>query len=111
MKTRRKSRLWLIPGIVLGCVVLSCILYLGSCHRASQAALEALRSDEVLVAETDYGWFFDGPSADSVLVFYPGGKVEAAAYAPLLHALAGEAMDVCLVMIIWQNSVAVLLSR
>ena len=27
-------------------------------------------------AKVDYGWLFDGPSTDTVLVFYPGAKVE-----------------------------------
>ena len=40
--------------------------------------------------------FFDGPSEDTALVFYPGGKVEETAYAPLLHGLAAAGMDVCL---------------
>ena len=31
------------------------------------------------------------------IIFYPGGKVEETAYAPLLHQLAGQGMDVCLV--------------
>lgn len=45
----------------------------------------------------DYGWFFDGPSQADALIFYPGAKVEETAYAPLLHLLAEQGMDVCLV--------------
>ena len=67
-------------------------------YRADQAAIQALQSDDtVAVSETDYGWFFDGPGDDTAMVFYPGAKVEETAYAPLLHELAEEGIDVCLV--------------
>lgn len=62
------------------------------------SAYAALKSDDtVTVTQTAYGWFFDGPSETDALIFYPGGKVEETAYAPLLHALAERGMDCCLV--------------
>ena len=67
------------------------------CYRATDEGLAALESDSVTVEKTDYGWRFDGPATDSALIFYPGAKVDAAAYAPLLHRLAESDMDVCLV--------------
>lgn len=64
----------------------------------SGTVAEALVSDEaVAVEKTDYGWLFDGPSGENLLVFYPGAKVEETAYAPFLHLLAERGMDVCLV--------------
>ena len=67
-------------------------------YRADPSAFAALETDEeVVVSKTDQGWFFDGPSDEDLLVFYPGAKVEEVAYAPLLHRLAGKGMDVCLV--------------
>ena len=39
------------------------------------------------------GWFFDGPGTDSAMVFYPGAKVEAAAYAPLLRDISAGGTD------------------
>ena len=74
------------------------LIYTGSYYRADPSAVSALLSDQmVTVAQTEYGWFFDGPSENKALVFYPGAKVEETAYAPLLHFLAEQAMDVCLV--------------
>ena len=35
--------------------------------------------------------------SDTAIIFYPGAKVEETAYAPLLHQLAENDMDVCLV--------------
>ena len=42
-------------------------------------------------------WFFDGPGEDAALIFYPGAKVEAAAYAPLLVQIAESGVDCFLV--------------
>ena len=91
-----KKRRWMLAAAA---AVIACFLmYTGVYYHAEPAALEALSSDgNVTVVETGYGWFFDGPSVDNVLVFYPGAKVEETAYAPLLHRLAEEGMDVCLV--------------
>lgn len=74
------------------------LIYTGQYYHADGAAQSALKSDEaVTVIQTDYGWMFDGTSTENALIFYPGGKVEETAYAPLLHRLAGQGMDVCLV--------------
>ena len=53
--------------------------------------------DNVYTEEIPEGLFLDGPGEDRALVFYPGGKVDETAYAPLLHLLAAEEMDACLV--------------
>ena len=94
----RKRRLWIIPvfGILLLCVIF--LVYAGQYYHSDGTTYSALTSDEtVAVTQTEYGWLFDGPSEDDALIFYPGGKVEETAYAPLLHRLAGQGMDVCLV--------------
>ena len=51
------------------------MVYVSDYYRADAAAVQALESDAVLVEQTEYGWFFDGPSGNTALVFYPGGKV------------------------------------
>ncbi len=96
----RRRRIW-IPAILLG-ILLLCLaaffLYTGNYYHADPAADKALVSDsDVSVSREAYGWRFDGPSEDSALIFYPGGKVEASAYAPLLHRLAAGGMDAMLV--------------
>lgn len=56
-------------------------------------ALTALQSDaQVQVTETN-GWYVFTPTDNQPttgLIFYPGGKVDARAYAPQMHAIAGE---------------------
>ncbi len=102
MKTQTKKWNGKIGWIILASVILllaaSFLAYVSVYYRADEAALGFMRSDEtVAVTETRYGWLFDGPSEDAALIFYPGGKVEERAYAPLLHALAAQGLDACLV--------------
>lgn len=105
MKKSRKSRtagskylFWLVPLIIIAAFLAVFIIYTQNYYHADPSAVAAMQSDEeVLVIKTGYGWLFDGPSDRDGLVFYPGGKVEAAAYAPILRALAGRGIDVCLV--------------
>lgn len=85
----------LIVIVVLAAVFLA---YTADYYRADAEAEAALTSDAaVQISRTGYGWYFDGPSEETALIFYPGAKVEETAYAPLLRRLAEEGMDVCLV--------------
>lgn len=92
-----KKRILLVPAAIIVLMAAAFLVYTGSCAHADAHAVAALKSDQdVEVTQTDYGWFFDGPSDEKALVFYPGAKVEETAYAPLLHLLAARGMDVCL---------------
>ena len=94
----RKRRLWTIPVLAVFLFCIAFLIYAEQYYHSDETAHSALKSDAtVAVTQTEYGWLFDGPSEDDALIFYPGGKVEETAYAPLLHCLAGQGMDVCLV--------------
>ena len=93
----RKKRYIVVLAIVAA-LLATFLAYTADYYRADAEAEAALTSDAaVQVSRTGYGWLFDGPSDDSALIFYPGAKVEETAYAPLLHGIAAEGMDVCLV--------------
>lgn len=66
-------------------------------HHADDKALTALSdSDGVKVTfEGDVCWF-DGPGGDSVLVFYPGARIDERSYAPLLKSISEKGVDCCL---------------
>lgn len=97
-RMKRKKRIWLVPAAAAAVLAAAFLIYAGQYYHAGAAAHSAMESDEtVRVTQTEYGWLFDGPSREDALIFYPGAKVEALAYAPLLHSLAGKGMDVCLV--------------
>jgi len=73
-------------------------VYVSIYYHPEEAATEALVSDAaVRVEQRDDGWFFDGPSEEKLLVFYPGAKVGETAYAPFLRRLAVQGMDAYLV--------------
>ncbi len=97
-KKNRRKLLWLVPVCLLAAIFVAFFIYTGNYYHADAYALSKLESSEtVTVSKTDYGWLFDGPSETDALIFYPGAKVEETAYAPLMHRLAAEGMDVCLV--------------
>ncbi len=66
--------------------------YLNSNYPADEAAVEAMESDALVqVYEPASGVVIFTPAEpEAGLIFYPGGKVEHTAYAPLLRALARE---------------------
>lgn len=73
-------------------------LYMQDYYHADTGAAAYLQSDaKVTVSRIDQGWLFDGPGTRSAAVFYPGGKVEETAYAPLMNQLAAGGMDCFLV--------------
>ena len=90
--------MWLVPLCLLVLLLGSFFLYTAQYYHAGDAAKAAMIPDDMVQEKkTEMGWLFDGPSNENALIFYPGAKVEETAYAPLLHDLAGEGMDVFLV--------------
>ncbi len=94
----KKIIAFIIPVLIIALMFCGVYIYTGDYYHADSRALKALESDSsVNISRTDYGWYFDGPSRENMLIFYPGGKVEETAYAPLLHRLAAKGIDVCLI--------------
>ena len=76
-----KRKIFLIPLVLLLAAVIGCSIYLGDYYRAEAEALalaDGMEGDLVWAPE----------DAQAGLIFYPGGKVDHAAYAPLMEALA-----------------------
>lgn len=98
-KTRKWKFRILVPLFAfVDAMVLAFFIWASFYYAADAPAANALQSDSaVAVAKTDTGWFFDGPSEEKALIFYPGAKVDEKAYAPILHRIAEEDMDVYLV--------------
>ena len=93
------SRCAAVLAAVLLVVFAAFGVYVSIYYRADETVKEYLASETgtVMLSETNYGWFLDGPSDENAMVFYPGGKVDEKAYIPLLYRFAEEGMDVCLV--------------
>ena len=95
MEKNRKSS-W-IRKVLIGLAIIIVIAtgaffwYVNDYYQATAEAVEALQSDgSVTITETDDAITFtpNGEDPEEGIIFYPGGKVEAEAYAPLLRSLA-----------------------
>ena len=94
----RKKRCLLTLLVVLVLLGAGCGICFGTYYHASPEARALLAgSEDVQISAIRDGWFLDGPGTQDALVFYPGAKVEAAAYLPLLTALARDGVDCFLV--------------
>ena len=86
MKPRRKK--WkLAGGILLAVLVLLAggfFWYVSDYYRAEDVALEVLASGDHLEVRDDLTILSPSYPTDTAIIFYPGAKVEAAAYLPLL---------------------------
>ena len=91
---RNKKRILLIAGLALALLGAACGIYFGTYSRATAQAAALLKgSDAVEVKAVDGGWLLDGLGTEDAFIFYPGGKVEATAYLPLLTTLAEDGID------------------
>lgn len=90
VKTGNRKGLLLLV-ILAAAMVLAAGIYVSDYYPAGPVALAALQSDETLTVEEHDGAVVFRPAEPLAgLIFYPGGKVEHTAYAPLLRQLAGN---------------------
>ena len=95
-----KKRYIVIGIIVLILCILICgfFVYFNDYYRADSYAKTFLESSEqVKVEKINNGYYFNGQGKDTTIIFYPGAKVEAISYAPLLYELAEEGIDCFLI--------------
>ena len=79
---------------ILIVLVLASVVYLTDYYPAAED--DGVFKD-VRVSQEEGLMTFDGPGTGSALIFYPGGKVEYSAYAPLMSRLAESGIDCFLV--------------
>ena len=74
------------------------VVYINDYYHSIQGNEVYLESSELVeVSEIKEGLFFDGAGTEKALIFYPGGKVEYTAYAPIVRGLAEHGIDCFLV--------------
>ena len=99
-KKRFEVRIKTVFVVLIAAVVLLAAaagIYVNDYYRAENVAACMAGGDGVIVRTVPEGYFFDGPGTEDALVFYPGGKVEETAYAPLLESLAVRGVDCVLI--------------
>lgn len=93
-KVQHHKKLWIILGSILGVILaifIGLVIYVNIYYSANAYAKEELKSSAIVEVyhENDY-YVFEPKTYDTGIIFYPGGKVDALAYAPLLKGLANE---------------------
>ena len=89
----KRKKGWLFTGVIVLAIIVSCTIYINDYYHALPDALEVLSSppESVTVVEEKNGQIVFLPEeVKAGLIFYPGGKVQCEAYAPLLAKLAEE---------------------
>lgn len=93
MKTKRMSRRkkWLLAGgivlLVLAILVGAFFWYVSDYYRAEDVALEVLAQDSTIKEQDNLTILSPSYPTDTAIIFYPGAKVEAEAYLPLLDQI------------------------
>lgn len=107
IKTRKMKKRILFP-IILIIIAAAAVVYVNDYYHANEYAKMSLQSDEdVEVLQLEDGiWTFIPDDPECGLIFYPGGKVEYTAYAPLMRELAER--DILCVLIEMPCNLAVL---
>lgn len=96
-KINRRNSVIAILAVVIIALATAFTVYINQYYHSEDVAYALQSTEEVKVNRIRTGYFFDGRGTEKALIFYPGGKVEATAYAPMLQKLASEGMDCFLV--------------
>ena len=89
LKKSKCTKILIVVIVALLLIFAGCGIYVNDYYRADETALAALVSDKtVSVQENENNIAFVPEDPTAGFIFYPGGKVEYTAYAPLLHNLA-----------------------
>jgi hypothetical protein len=93
MKNKRKILIVSISIVAALAIIFGvCAIYLGDYYRADEGAIAVFAPEDNVTVSTpkDGNIVFEPPGATVGFIFYPGGKVEANAYQPLMAELARE---------------------
>jgi hypothetical protein len=88
----KKKIILLVIIVLILSLVGGTVYYINDYYHAEETAVSLIATpkENVVVTEENGVFTFKQQNATKGIIFYPGGKVEAKAYAPLMHALAKE---------------------
>ena len=97
-KTNRRAKVAIIIISVFLIVALGGFyIYTLDYYRADQTAKDIIDSGDNIVTDGNITVFYTEEKTNTGLIFYPGGKVEADAYAPILKKLSNHGITCVLV--------------
>ena len=86
---KKKITLTIIIVLILS-IVGGTVYYISDYYRAEDSAVVLFASSKTDISEENGVYTFNSENAKTGVIFYPGGKVEAKAYAPIMYALSKE---------------------
>lgn len=88
----KKKIILLVIIVLILSLVGGTVYYINDYYHAEETAVSLITTpkENVVVTEENGVFTFKPQNATKGIIFYPGGKVEAKAYAPLMYALAEE---------------------
>ncbi len=105
-KTEKRVIRIMAVAVIIAAAIFAWVTYANDYYKATDTAKKAMLGNELVevIEEDDYYVFskrpaisYVGPGDGKGIVFYPGGKVEETAYAPLLLELAEQGYEVYLI--------------
>lgn len=98
-KLKGKINLFPIIKLVFYVLILGILLFFGIFNYTAKDLSHLNSTENVKVSKICEGYFFDGPGAESAIVFWPGGNIDASSYAKLMHKLAESGKDCFLLQV------------
>jgi len=93
MQNLKWKRLLLVVLVILALAVSGFVVWAETPLAPMPEALAALQSDDQVQVASENGWSVFRATTETPttgFIFYPGGRVDASAYAPQLHAIADQ---------------------
>lgn len=104
---RKLKRIGIIVLSILGLLTLSFFIYTSIYYHANEVAKSLLEKDQSIIQENNVFTLPSINASDTALIFYPGAKVEAISYLPLLERLREE-IDINIYLVEMPFNLAVL---
>lgn len=104
---RKLKRIGIIVLSILGLLTLSFFIYTSIYYHADEVAKSLLEKDQSILQENNVLSLPSNYASDTALIFYPGAKVEAISYLPLLERLREE-IDINIYLVEMPFNLAVL---
>ncbi len=105
-RNEKSAIIIIIVAAIVAAIIFVGVSYVNDYYRATEKALTAIMGDAMVEVTEEDGYYlfqkrpniaYVGNGIGKGIIFYPGGKVDEVAYAPLLQKLAREGYTVYLV--------------
>lgn len=80
-----------IAAVTISAAITAFGIYVSDNYKAGEMSAEALSKENAVISGDRI--IFSADSGEAALIFYPGGKVDAEAYAPLMERLSAKGVD------------------